>query len=138
EEMSRKETTAGEWEVINKWYANVEIPSLLSKLLNENLCSWQDNAYWNDNKNMVNFELESFLANDLFDAKGSNCFSAHSETQTLLKISCDITIYPEKLPGVPRIIAKRVRPLVETLIEKMIGPNLTSLGKGLNDYFANL
>jgi len=124
-------------EVINHWYGKAEVPSMMKKFISPELFSWKDHAIWNNEKHYVEYQLESFLANDLFDAKGKNTFTAVGSDKTELKISCQITLYPEKVPGVPRLLAKTVLPGIEAILEKVLGPNLTSLGKGLNEYFKN-
>lgn len=124
--------------IVNHWYAKAEVPALVKKFVNPNLFSWKDFAQWDDSQYLVNYELESFLGNELFDASGTNSFKAIDENKTELTISCSLTIYPEKVPGVPRLLAKKVTPALESVIEKLLGPNLTSLGEGLNRYFDSL
>lgn len=126
----------GKVEVINHWYGKAEVPSMVKKFIKPELFSWKDFAKWDDENHCVVYELESFMGNDLFDAKGINTFTAIGDDKTELKISCEVIIYPDKVPGVPRLLAKKVTPLIESVLEKVLGPNLTSLGKGLNDYFS--
>lgn len=127
----------GSIEVVNNWYGKAEVPAMLKKFISPELFSWKDFAKWNNDEFFVEYELESFLGNDLFDAKGKNSFTSVGDNQTELKISCEVKIYPDKVPGVPKLFAKKVTPAIESLIEKILAPNLTSLGKGLNDYFNN-
>ena len=122
-------------EVINHWYARVDIPGMLKKFLSPDIFSWKDIASWSDSEKAVEYRLESFLANDLFDAKGKNYFVDNGDGSTDLRITCSIKIYPEKVPGIPRLLAKKVTPMIEALLEKLLGPNLSSLGTGLQKYF---
>ena len=122
-------------EVINHWYGKADIPGMLKKFISPEIFSWKDVATWNDQEKAVEYRLESFLANDLFDAKGKNFFIDNGDGTTDLKITCTVKIYPEKVPGIPRLLAKKVTPMIETLLEKLLGPNLTSLGTGLQKYF---
>ena len=55
--------------------------------------------------------------------------------KTELKIYCEVIIHPDKVPGVPRFLMKRIMPIVEKMIKEMLQPNLTSLGRGLTSYF---
>jgi hypothetical protein len=121
----------------NHWYAVADMPSMLAKFIKPEILSWKDIAVWDDINNKVDYTLESFLANDLFDAKGTNTFTAVGDDKTELKLSCEVEIYADKVPGVPKLLAKKAKPMVEGLLEKILKPNLTSLGKGLNEYFAN-
>jgi hypothetical protein len=134
-EVEKKEDIAGGKKLINHWYAKAEIPSLIKKVISPELLSWKDYANWKDSKFLVEYKLESFLANDLFDASGVNTFTKEGKGKTRLKINCEIIIYPEKVPGVPKFLAKKAMPIIEALLEKILAPNLTSLGKGLNKYF---
>ena len=124
-------------EVINHWYGKVEMPSLLKKFLVPEIFSWKDIAHWNDEKKNVTYKLQSFLANDLFDAQGTNSFKDLGDGTTELSISCSVKIYPDKVPGVPRLLASKVKPMIESMLEKLVGPNMTSLGEGLKEYYSN-
>lgn len=122
-------------EVVNHWYGKVDIPGMLKKFLSPEIFSWKDVATWNNTEKAVEYRLESFLANDLFDANGKNYFIDNGDGTTELKITCTVKIYPEKVPGIPRLLAKKVTPVIESMLEKLLGPNLTSLGTGLQKYF---
>ena len=122
-------------EVINHWYGKVEMPSLLKKFLLPEIFSWKDVAHWNNKSKSVEYKLQSFLANDLFDAKGKNTFVDLGNGKTKLEINCMVKIYPDKVPGIPRLLANKMKPMIESLLEKLVAPNMTSLGKGLKEYY---
>lgn len=138
DKIETKETqdTVNGVKVTNHWYAKVDLPSLLKKFLKPEILSWKDIATWNDETKSVDYKMESFLANDLFDASGTNKFVDLGDGKTELHLSFSLTIYPEKVPGVPRLLAGKAKPMIEGLVEKMIAPNLTSLGKGINEYYS--
>ncbi len=136
EVKSRKEN-GGKIEVTNHWFAKAEMPSLLKKFLNPDIFSWKDVAVWDNAAHKVDYRLESFVANDLFEAKGTNSFKAVGADKTELTISCNIVIHADKVPGVPKLLARQVTPAIEALLEKMLAPNMTALGKGLNQYFGS-
>ena len=134
EKISSEELSPDNQKVISHWYANVELPGLVKKFLSDKLLSWKDTAIWNGKDREVSYELQSFVVNDLFEAKGRNFFVDGGNQTTQLKVTCEINIYPEKIPGIPKLLMKKVKPLIEKVIEKMLQPNLTSLGKGLKSY----
>lgn len=134
-EVKEKSVDGHYTHIVNYWYADTEIPSMVQKFIKPEIFSWKDSATWDDENFKVDYSLESFLANDLFDANGTNTFTAIGEDKTQLTLRCEVKIYPDKVPGVPRLLARTVTPVIESLIEKILAPNLTSLGKGLNDYF---
>ncbi|MEZ4269537.1 MAG: hypothetical protein R3F39_24520 [Myxococcota bacterium] len=53
---------------------------------------------------------------------------------TLVRISGDLEIFADKLPGVPSFIGKRIAPQVEKFVVNMITPNLVELAPGLQGY----
>lgn len=133
-EVMEKSIEDSRTHLVNKWYAKADVPGIVKSFIKPDFFCWKDVANWDDDKHNVVYELESYLANDLFDAKGINSFKAVGENETEFTVTCKVTIYPEKLPGVPRLLAKKVAPAIETLIEKLLAPNLSSLGDGLNKY----
>jgi hypothetical protein len=136
-EVMESNSSEGKTNIINKWYAKADMPRALKKFVKPEIFSWKDTAIWNDEAREVKYSLESFLANDLFDADGHNIFKSINENETELIINCSVKIYPEKVPGVPRLLARTISPVIEGLVEKLIGPNLSSLGTGINDYLKN-
>jgi hypothetical protein len=123
--------------IINHWQAKVDLPLLIKKFLSKELISWKDTAIWDSATHTVAYELESFIANDLFVAKGKNSFKALNGTQTELTLQCDITIHAEKVPGLPKMIAGKAVPIIEGIIEKMLQPNIANLATGIRLYLAN-
>ena len=121
--------------ITNRWYADVPVPGLLKKVLKPEMFSWLDKAVWHDKNKKVDYVLESTFGKELFDAKGTNTFVDMGDGRTELKFSCEVVIYPEKVPGVPKLLAKKVGPAIEALLKKMLEPNLTSLGSGLKVYY---
>ena len=125
-------------EIINHWYGKAEIPSFAKKFVKPELMSWKDYATWHDSRYCVEYRLESFLGNDIFDAVGTNYFEPAGEGRTRIRVTTTVEIHADRVPGVPRLLAGRVKPMVEDLIRKMLEPNLTSLAKGLQGYFDSL
>ncbi len=138
--LSTEKRDDGRLSTVNQWFSRPSnIPSLIQKFVKPEFFSWKDYALWNNETYSVDFELESPIANDLYDAKGTNHFGPHPslEGQTLIRIQCNLTIYPERMPGVPRFLAKKVQPTIETMIRRTLEPNLSSLIQGLTGYFAD-
>lgn len=135
EMVDRTEKGQGQTAITNHWYADAEIPTIAKKFIKEDLLSWKDKALWHDNDFLVEYTLESFWGNDIYDATGKNVMKALGPNKTELTLTCDLVIHPDKVPGVPKFLVKKVLPAIEGLIKRILQPNLTSLGKGLNSYF---
>lgn len=138
ETLKSEPNADGRLEVVNHWFSKpANVPTMLKKFAKPELFSWKDFALWNDDEWCVDYRLESMIANDLFQANGTNYFAPDGENTTKIRITCSVEIYPEKMPGVPRFLASKVKPLVESTIRKVLEPNLSSLASGLTQYFAD-
>jgi hypothetical protein len=137
EKISVQAVDADHTKIVNHWQAKVDLPLLIKKFLSKELVSWKDTAIW-DNKNFeVRYELSSFVATDLFIAKGHNSFKAINGNQTELTLTCDVTIHADKVPGIPRMVAAKALPIIEGVIEKMLKPNIANLATGIRLYLAD-
>ncbi len=52
----------------------------------------------------------------------------------ILKIRGDLDVSLKGIPGVPRLFAGKIAPVVEKFIVNLIKPNLLSVAKGLEDF----
>ncbi|MDD9952447.1 MAG: hypothetical protein OXT67_12875 [Zetaproteobacteria bacterium] len=134
EQIKSSQHSPTETQIENHWYASVELPKLIATYIPENLMRWKDSAHWNDETKQVQYKLASFVGNQLFSAEGTNEFLADGEQRMILKVSCQVEIHGDAIPGIPKILSRRATPMIEKLIERMIAPNITSLGSGIKSY----
>jgi hypothetical protein len=137
EVRERKELGSSKTKIVNRWHAKAEIPAAAAKFVSQDLLSWEDTAEWDSERLSVTYELKSFVSAEIFQARGTNTFKKEADGTTRLEVAVELEIRPDKVPGVPRLLASMVKPAVEELIKKILTPNLTSLAKGLNGYFAD-
>lgn len=136
ETIKRERISDTRLEVVNHWYAKAEVPSIAKSFIKPELFQWKDFALWKDDEHCVEFRIESFVAKNLYTLQGVNYFIPVGDNKTELKITFNLDIYPERLPGVPSFLAKRAKGPIEDLVKRLLTPNLTSVVKGLNDYYA--
>lgn len=120
--------------VIAVWHAKAEIPEVAKKFLKPEYLAWRDDARWNETDLSVDYILEPPSNVKLYSVKGRNRL-VDGTGRSVLHVSCDVNIYPEKLPGLPSFMARLVKKPVEETIRLMLEPNLKNLAKGLNSYF---
>jgi len=121
--------------VVNHWFVIAEVPRAVRKVLKPELFSWKDYAEWNNADHSVSYRLESFLANDLYDATGTNYFKAVGDDRTELRVTCELDIHADRIPGMPKFVLNKVMPIVETVIKQLVAPNLRSVGKAVTAYY---
>ncbi|RMH42875.1 MAG: hypothetical protein D6689_06850 [Deltaproteobacteria bacterium] len=131
--VSAHETADGV-DVVNHWYAIADIPGPLARFVKPELFAWRDTARWHDADRAVDYTLESFVAADLYDARGRNQLLALGPRRTELRVSCAVAIWADRIPGVPATVARRAVPLVETLVEQLLSANLRSVARAVAAY----
>ena len=69
----------------------------------------------------------------LFSCKGITSFHVQGE-ETYLKIVVDLEIYPEKIPGVPKLLARKFSGQIEKFLGELLSDNMRQLAKSMSDY----
>jgi hypothetical protein len=108
---------------------------MLKAVVDEKLFSWQDTAIWDDQAHEVHYELESFIAKGLFEARGINRFEDLGNGTTKMTVECDFHLHVDKIPGVPKFLINKFKAPAEEAFSKVLKPNLASLAKGLQEYY---
>jgi hypothetical protein len=118
----------------NEWRAERDLPKLVEKFVTPDMLRWDDFAEWNDNEKHVNWMLRIPAFPDQVKCVGRNAFFADGEGRTRVLLTGDLEINLKKVPGVPRIMAGRIAPMVEAFIVKLITPNLEKVNTSLERY----
>jgi len=135
EEVEREDQGPGRVRLLNIWQAEKEAaPKVVRPFLTRKVLRWKDHAEWNEKDRTVNWSFETIKFDKLFKCAGQNRFKRTSQGHTRLIIRGDLEIYPQHVPGVPRFLAKRIKPKIERFIIKLVGTNLASLAKGIQDF----
>ncbi len=133
--VEREETERGP-KILRNWRAKIEIPSLVKKFVSPDIAKWADHAWWNDADYSVDYELKGAWLPGLYTCKGTNSFRPGGEGKTEVKVTVNLEIHGDQIPGIPRFLSSRAVPAIEGLIQRLMKPNLTSLATGLKHYFA--
>jgi hypothetical protein len=135
ETTEREEFGPGRVRLLNVWQANKEnVPKVVRSFVTSNMLRWKDHAEWNDEDHSVRWRFETFQFDKLFECSGGNRFEELPAGGTRMNIQGDLQIFPERIPGVPRFLARRIKPKIEEFIMKMVGSNLSDLARGLQEF----
>jgi hypothetical protein len=124
-----------------RWQGKADsMSAALRPFLPRDILAWLDTALWVPAEYRVEWMQSTCVAGvaQLYDCSGVNYFEPDPDDpqrRTCIRITGDLQIHPERLPGVPRFLAQRLAPQVEKFIVGLITPNLTDLAKGLQRYF---
>ena len=137
ETLESKALRGGRHHIIRRWQASSDqLPATLRPFISTEWLAWLDDALWTPAEHKVDWSLSTKLGR-LYDCSGTNYIEpdpSAPEERTRIRITGSLTVYPDRVPGIPALVSKRLAPLVERFIINLITPNLTSVAKGLDGY----
>lgn len=136
EVLERKEEPGG-LRLVNLWRGSVSAaPSIVQKFMTPDLVTWTDHAFWPKERTHAEWRLEPRVGGKLFECTGTTAvLKGAQEGACRIQVKGRLSVYPERLPGVPRLLANTIRSKVEGFIVSMIVPNLQTLAHGVQGYF---
>jgi len=120
-------------ELHNVWKAQREVPTALKIALKPESLEWDDYARWDEAAFVCDWEIKTRVFREKVSCKGRNTFTVQGDL-TKVHLTGDLEIDMAKVPGVPRILAKRLGPKVEKFIVSLITPNLEQVNKSLEQF----
>ena len=135
--LEKKASRDGRQRVIRRWQASKDnLPATLRPFISNEWLAWIDTALWTPAEYKVDWSLSTKLGR-LYDCAGTNYVAPDPkapEKRTRICVAGNLTVYPDRVPGIPALLSKRLAPIVERFIIDLITPNLTSVAKGLDRY----
>ena len=135
--ISRDDQANGQIKIVRKWHGSMDnAPSALRPFLSDEVMAWTDTALWTPEDYRVDWTLSTSMGR-LYDCSGTNFFEPDPqdpEGGTRMRVTGTLQVYPERLPGLPKFLGKRLAPQVEKFIVGLITPNLTDVAVGLQGY----
>lgn len=139
--QSRADLTRGRVKIERRWQGTADsVPTALRPFVSRDLMAWIDTAVWTPAEYKVEWSQStcSETVAQLYRCAGVNYFEPDPrapEEATVIRITGDLEVLADRLPGMPAFLARRLAPQVESFIVGLITPNLTGLAKGLQGYF---
>ncbi|MFC1707785.1 hypothetical protein ACFL59_13395 [Planctomycetota bacterium] len=144
ESIETLETTRhddGRVHILRKWQGTAEsAPKAVRPFLSKEALAWLDDAWWTADEHKVDWNLSTSLSK-LYTCGGTNYFEPSPDDPdgaTIMRITGDLEVFPDKMPGIPKFLGRKLAPQVEKFVVKLLTPNLTDLAKGLQGYFDSL
>ena len=130
--LSREELKEG-IRLVNRWKISGGLPNAIKKIVPSKLLSYDDEATWNQKEFTCYFIEKPIDGSGIYLCKGKNTFINKGE-KTLLTIGFELTIYPEKIPGIPTFVARKLVSRIEQIISKEVVKNLALTAKVVENY----
>ncbi|MBI5526714.1 MAG: hypothetical protein HY897_10315 [Deltaproteobacteria bacterium] len=133
--LEREEIGPGRHRFLNLWQGKPDAaPKAVRPFVSGNMLRWKDHAEWDEAARKVAWRLEPFHFGTLFECRGEDLFAEAPGGKTKMTIHGVLSIYPERIPGVPAFLARRLRPDVEKFIMNLVTPNLRGVAGGIARY----
>ncbi len=131
--VQSREDDGGVVKLHNLWKADREVPRALRLVLKPENLQWDDYATWSEADLTCDWELKTRVFRDKVSCSGRNTFTVVGG-QTKVVLSGELQIDMAKVPGVPRLLARKLGPQVERFIVSLITPNLEQVNQSLERF----
>jgi hypothetical protein len=122
--------------LVNRWVADMSrVPAAVRKFATQDLLTWDDHATWTEDSKSCTWRLQALRGARLFECSGTTTLTPDEEAARLT-MAIDLVIHPENVPGVPKFLAKRIRPQAEKIISDKLVGNMRSLAMSIQRYHA--
>ena len=118
----------------NVWYGTSnDVPAVIRPILKPELLRWIDRAAWDQDAWRCDWEIELTALPDAVTARGTSRFRDEG-AETVVEITGEFSINPDRIPGVPAFAARRAQPTIERFVVGLLEPNLTEANRAVEQY----
>ena len=137
-EVLEREEREGGVRIVNRWHAaGTDVPRVIRPFVKPEMLSWRDYAEWFDDEHYCTWRLETGFFTEQVDVHGKTRFVALGEDRCRCIVEGDLSVDHRRLPGIPRLLAKKVVTEVERLVVRLLTPIMTSVNRGIERYLRN-
>jgi|YNPNPStandDraft_1061719.scaffolds.fasta_scaffold06463_5 hypothetical protein len=133
---SRQDLGDGRVRLVNRWYAVGEIPKVVQSVIKPEMLTWLDTATWDDKEKTCRWDIETMFFKENVKCSGINYYKPEGDGKTRLEITGDLTIVLKGIPGVPKLLEKKIASQVEKFIVRLLTPNMSSLARGVSEHLS--
>jgi len=136
EELERTTEEDGNTRIVNLWQGNRKlVPTLAKPFVTKSMLKWEDHAHWLNDKREVLWRFEPMRFNKVFTCVGHNYLLELEDGNSMLRMTGDLNVFPENIPGISRRMAKRLGPKIAPWAIEKIKPNLMQVPLALQAFF---
>jgi len=121
-------------ELVVSWRGGGDVPGPLRAILGDSMFSWTDYATWDASAMRVDWRTETHVFTEAVRCGGSDRFLPDGAGSTLLEVRGELQVDPQRLRGVPGVIAPKVARAMEEFLVGKIHSDLALTAKGILKY----
>ncbi|MEM1023311.1 MAG: DUF2505 family protein [Myxococcota bacterium] len=120
--------------VVNIWRSSdADLPKVARSVVKPDMLAWRDHAKWNAEEWTCEWRVEHLAFGQAVDCAGKNRFIDRGDSCTV-EIRGHLNVDAKHMPGVPRLLAGTVGPVIERFIVESIKANLVKTADGVASY----
>ena len=120
--------------LVNEWVARAEIPKVARAFIKPEMLRWKDIATWHDDEHAVDWRFEMAFMREQVDVRGRNRFVEVGEGRSRIEIRGTLTIDGNRIPGVPKMLGRKIVPQIEKFVIALVKPNLIKTADGVGRF----
>ena len=118
----------------NHWTgASSDVPAVIRPLIKSEYLTWIDRAEWDAETHRCKWEITINALPGAITARGENAFR-EEDGETIVDMTGEFIVHPERIPGVPAFVAKRAVPALEKFVVGLVQPNLRKSNAAVVEY----
>lgn len=122
--------------LVNIWHASqTDVPSIARPFVKPDMLQWTDRATWDSDAYTTDWDIELGFLPEAVTCRGHNTLEEFDGI-TRITMDAELIVDASKLPGVPKLLAKKLSTTVEKFVIGLIEPNLRETNKVVGDYLA--
>ena len=138
DELEREDLDDGRVRARYFWQGNNKAaPKAIRPLVSKAAMAWTDEVFWAVDGSSVKWTITPARFAKLYECSGINFFEpapGDPEGSSVIRMTGEISVYAERMPGLPKFLARKIGPLVERFVVKRVTPNLAAVVDGLREY----
>ena len=130
----RSDRDGDDLHLLNEWHGKGDIPRVARSILKPEMLRWKDHADWHDADWSVDWRMELAFLNEMVETHGTNHFVEVGDDRCRVEIRGVLDIDGSRIPGVPRLLGRKIAPQIEKFIVALIKPNLVKTAEGVQQF----
>lgn len=133
-EVAKREDLEDGVQLHNIWHAAARIPPVVDRFIKPEMLKWDDHARWFDREHHCDWKIVTRFFTDQVDCHGRTALFKDGAKATRVAITGELKVSLSGIPGVPRLLAGAIAPLVEKFVVALITPNLIKVNEALEKF----
>jgi len=132
--VASREEADGVVRLENHWTGSSrDVPAVIRPILKPEMLSWIDRATWDEGRWRCDWEITLNALPEAVTARGFNLFQDEGD-ETVIQIQGEFVVHPDRVPGVPALVARRAQSTIERFVVSLLEPNLKQSNRAVERY----